>query len=143
MDFETIEKALKLMKEHKLTEITYEDKENFKLTLKQGGEAPVAIAAPAAAAPVAAAAPAAAPEAAGLVIESPIVGTFYAAPSPESPNFVNVGDTVSEDTTICIVEAMKVMNDIKAEVKGEITEILVENGSPVEFGQPLFRYKPL
>ena len=141
MDFETIEKALKLMKEHKLTEITYEDKENFKLTLKQGGEAPVAIAAPAAApAPVA---PAAAPTSSGPVIESPIVGTFYAAPSPDSPTFVKVGDTVSEDTTLCIVEAMKVMNEIKAEVSGEITEILVEDGSPVEFGQPLFRYKPL
>lgn len=141
MDFDTIEKALKLMKDHKLTEITYEDKENFKLTLKQASDIPVAIAAPQAA--PTAAAPQAAPAAAGPVIESPIVGTFYASPSPESPSFAKVGDIVTEDTTLCIVEAMKVMNEIKAEVSGEITEILVEDGSPVEFGQPLFRYKAL
>lgn len=75
------------------------------------------------------------------LIRSPMVGTFYAAPSPESPSFVQVSDTVSEDTVVCILEAMKVMNEIKAETKGVIAEILVENGESVEYGQPLFRLK--
>jgi acetyl-CoA carboxylase biotin carboxyl carrier protein len=70
-----------------------------------------------------------------------MVGTCYAAPSPESPSFVQVSDTVSEDTVVCILEAMKVMNEIKAETKGVIAEILVENGESVEYGQPLFRLK--
>ena len=73
------------------------------------------------------------------VIKSPIVGTFYAAPNPESPAFVKVGDHVGPETTVCIVEAMKVFNQIPAEVSGKITAVLVENGQPVEFGQPLFK----
>ena len=73
------------------------------------------------------------------VIKSPIVGTFYAAPNPESPAFVKVGDHVGPETTVCIVEAMKVFNQIPAEVSGKITAMLVENGQPVEFGQPLFK----
>ena len=73
------------------------------------------------------------------VIKSPIVGTFYAAPNPESPAFVKVGDHVGPETTVCIVEAMKVFNQIPAEVSGKITTVLVENGQPVEFGQPLFK----
>ena len=72
-------------------------------------------------------------------IRSPMVGTFYTAPSPESPSFVKTGDTVSEDSVVCIVEAMKVMNEIKAEMKGKVLEILVDNGDSVEYGQPLFR----
>ena len=75
----------------------------------------------------------------GKMIESPIVGTFYRAPSPESPPYVEVGTVVSEDTVLCIVEAMKIMNEIKAETSGTIVEICVENEQPVEFGQPLFR----
>jgi acetyl-CoA carboxylase biotin carboxyl carrier protein len=75
------------------------------------------------------------------LIKSPMVGTFYSAPSPESPAFVAVGDSVSEDTVVCIVEAMKVMNEIKAEGNGTIAEILVENGDNVEYGQALFRLK--
>lgn len=81
-------------------------------------------------------------EAEGETINSPIVGTFYRAPSPESPIYVDVGDEFDEETVLCIVEAMKVMNEIKAESKGKILEILVENGDPVEFGQPLFRIAP-
>lgn len=73
------------------------------------------------------------------LIKSPMVGTFYTSPSPDSPPFVQVSDPVSEDMVVCIVEAMKVMNEIKAEVKGVIAEILVENGESVEYGQPLFR----
>lgn len=74
-------------------------------------------------------------------ITSPMVGTFYAAPSPTDPPYVQVGDQVSENTVVCIVEAMKLFNEIEAEVKGEIVEILVENGELVEYGQPLFRVK--
>jgi acetyl-CoA carboxylase biotin carboxyl carrier protein len=74
----------------------------------------------------------------GETIDSPIVGTFYAAPSPDADSFVKVGDTVSADTVVCIVEAMKVMNEIKAEKSGVIKRVLVDNATPVEFGQPLF-----
>ncbi|THF75906.1 acetyl-CoA carboxylase biotin carboxyl carrier protein [Cohnella fermenti] len=94
--------------------------------------------------------PAAEPEAksesasrAGLhPIVSPMVGTFYRAPSPDAPSFVNAGDRVHEKTVVCILEAMKLMNPLEAEVKGEIVEILAENGQLVEFGQPLFLVKP-
>ncbi|WP_128896724.1 acetyl-CoA carboxylase biotin carboxyl carrier protein [Longirhabdus pacifica] len=75
------------------------------------------------------------------VITSPMVGTFYTAPSPNSPDYVSVGDKVSENTVVCIVEAMKLMNEIEAETKGEVLEILVENGQLVEYGQPLFSIK--
>ena len=88
--------------------------------------------------------PAAAPakEAApGKDIVSPMVGTFYGSPSPEAAAFVGIGSEVTEDTVVCIIEAMKVMNEIKAEMRGIITEILGENGKPVQYGQPLFRVK--
>lgn len=75
----------------------------------------------------------------GEVIKSPMVGTFYMAPSPDDPPFVKIGDTVSPDSVLCIIEAMKVMNEIKAGVKGRLVEVLVENNQPVEFGTPLFR----
>ena len=70
-----------------------------------------------------------------------MVGTFYSAPSPESPSFVSVGQTITADTVICIIEAMKVMNEVKAEVSGVVVEILAENGKPVQYGQPLFRLR--
>ena len=89
-------------------------------------------------APVAAAAAPAAPTENRETIDAPIVGTFYRASSPDSPSFVSVGDKVNADTVVAIIEAMKVMNEIKAEKSGVIKEILVENGSPVEYGQPLF-----
>ena len=75
----------------------------------------------------------------GEVFVSPMVGTFYRAPSPEAESFVDIGERVTADTTLCVIEAMKVMNEIKAEMEGQIAAILVENGEPVEFGQPLFR----
>jgi acetyl-CoA carboxylase biotin carboxyl carrier protein len=75
-------------------------------------------------------------------ITSPMVGTFYSSPSPETPSFVDVGATVNEDTVVCIIEAMKVMNEIKAEARGVITQVMVENAKPVEFGQPLFKIRP-
>jgi len=77
-----------------------------------------------------------------IEIKSPMIGTFYRAPSPESANYAEVGTEVNPETVVSIIEAMKVMNEIKAEVKGVITQVLVENGKPVEFGQPLFKVRP-
>jgi acetyl-CoA carboxylase biotin carboxyl carrier protein len=92
--------------------------------------------APTVAAPAAPAAPT------GIVIESPMVGTFYSSSTPDSPPFINVGSSVRADTTVCIIEAMKVFTDIPAGVAGTIAEILVKSGQTVEFGQPLFRVNP-
>ncbi|MBJ7259481.1 MAG: biotin/lipoyl-binding protein, partial [Chthoniobacterales bacterium] len=83
----------------------------------------------------------AAPAPSGKEIPSPMVGTFYGSPSPESPAFVKVGQKVTPDSVVCIIEAMKVMNEIKAEVSGTITEVAAENGQPVQFGQALYRYR--
>lgn len=96
----------------------------------------------AAPAPVAAAVDAAPAVSPGVGIESPMVGTFYSAPSPEQPAFAKVGDKVSKGQTLCIIEAMKLMNEIEAEVSGTVLEILVENGQPVQFGQVLFKIDP-
>ena len=114
-----------------------------------GGTAAPAPAAPAPiAAPAAAAAPAATPAAAEAdplagahIVKSPIVGTFYAAPSPDAEPFVKVGDKVTTGKTLCIIEAMKLMNEIEADASGEIVKVLVESGQPVEYGQPLFAIK--
>lgn len=130
------------------------EREGFKITLKTAdaegitqivtsGPAPVA-AAPAHlhAAPAPAAVQAPTADVSNLKeIKSPMVGTFYSSPSPEAPPFVSVGQTVTPDTVVCIVEAMKVMNEIKAEVSGTIAEISADNGKPVQFGQALFRVK--
>jgi acetyl-CoA carboxylase biotin carboxyl carrier protein len=95
--------------------------------------------------PAPAANPAGAPAKAQDTVEikSPMVGTFYRAAAPEADPFVTIGQEVTEDTTVCIIEAMKVMNEIKAEVRGEVVAVLVENGEPVEFGQPLILLKPI
>jgi acetyl-CoA carboxylase biotin carboxyl carrier protein len=78
-----------------------------------------------------------------IEIKSPMVGTFYRAPSPEAANYLEIGAEVGPDTVVCIIEAMKVMNEIKAEVRGIVTQVLVENAKPVEFGQPLFKIRPV
>ena len=105
--------------------------------------APPALAAVPSAAPAAAAAPAPKPEAKpGTIVTSPFVGTFYRSPSPDSPSFVDVGAVVKKGQVLCIVEAMKLMNEIEPEVAGKIAEILVQNATPVEFGQALFRIEP-
>ncbi|MEM6884452.1 MAG: acetyl-CoA carboxylase biotin carboxyl carrier protein [Verrucomicrobiota bacterium] len=150
MDLKEIRSVIDLMSKNKLAEFELE-KDNFKIKIKKSGEAvPQVSYAPAPAAPAAAPAPTAvtpAPAAAtaaddsGASINSPMVGTFYRAPSPDSPPFVDVGSKVTPDTVVCIVEAMKVMNEIKAETTGVITEILVESGKPAEFSQPLFKIK--
>ena len=147
MTIKEIEALGRMMKEYDLSELKVELKD-CNVSLRRGDKtvaapvvvapAPVAAApaAPVAAAPAAPAAPAAAAPA--KTIDSPLVGTFYRAASPDADAFVNVGDRVTADTVIAIIEAMKVMNEIKAEKSGVIKEILVDNGQPVEFGQPLF-----
>lgn len=153
MDISEIKKIVELMQEHDVSKFELEE-ESFRLALVRGAAddikmvSPLPAAAPLPAAPPApaAAAPAAAPAAeeddGSAEIKSPIVGTFYRSSSPDSDPFVKVGDTVDKDSVVCIVEAMKVMNEIKAEVKGKITKILVENASPVVYGQPLFKITP-
>ncbi len=149
MKIEEIETIVKLMSAHDLTEFKVEA-ESYNLCIRRGctavapvqtvvAAAPAAIppAAPAAPAPVAAPAPAAA-AAPVETIDSPLVGTFYRAASPEAQAFIKVGDRVAPETVIGIIEAMKVMNEIKSEKSGVIKEILVENGQPIEYGQPLF-----
>lgn len=147
-DVRKIRRLIELMKEHDLSEIDLRDGD-VRVRLRKGGD-PYVVEARSApmmshAAPVAAA-PAAAPAAAAVdnlpVIKSPMVGTFYHSANPESPPFVKVGSTVGNDTTVCIIEAMKVFNEIPAEMSGKIVAILVENGSPVEYGQPLFKIDP-
>ncbi len=147
MDIKDIKQIVDLVKRSELTEFEIEE-ENFRLRIARNpcnGMHPGAI--PAAAAPAAApvaAAPAEAPvvdDKSVAFIKSPMVGTFYRSPNPESPSFVDEGTAVTTETVVCIIEAMKVMNEIQAEVKGKIVECLVENGNPVEYGQPLFKVK--
>lgn len=149
MDLDQLKSLLVMLHEHDVSEFQYSEGE-LAIQLRLGAvapPAPVAIpAAPvvqAAAAPVVAeAAPAAAPAAGGTVIEAPMVGTFYAAPSPGASPFAEVGKAVSVGQTLCIIEAMKLMNEIEAEVAGTIVECLVKDGQPVEYGQALFRIQP-
>ena len=144
MDFKDIKKIVELMETYELSEFSLEQADGDNLQLKRGGQ-PVVSAIPAAlpvAAPaaIAATAPAAeaAPAACGKTIDSPMVGTFYIKPAPDADNFVSVGDSISEGQVICIIEAMKVMNEIKAETSGTITAIVAEDGKPVQFGDALF-----
>jgi acetyl-CoA carboxylase biotin carboxyl carrier protein len=153
MDLQEIRRIVELMNEHGLTyfDLTGED---FHLKLKKGPDldalkgllasmpaqaAPVATA-PVASAPVASA-PAAPAAAEGAEITSPMVGTFYRKAAPDAPNFVDVGSTVSEGQTLCIIEAMKVMNEIKAERSGTICAVVAEDANPVQYGDVLFRIK--
>ena len=149
MDMKELHQLIELMNDNELLELELvEDSKKIRLKKKYDG-GPRVIAAPMAAAPLAqqpvAAAPAAAtsgPPAGTVPVKSPMVGTFYRSSNPESPSYVEEGDQVSPDTTVCIVEAMKVFNEIKAEVEGTIVSILVENGQTVEYGQPMFLVKP-
>ena len=155
LDLTKIKQVVDLMKKSDLSEFEIQDQE-FKLRIKRDlpgrafAPAPAPAAAPAYAAPAAPApAPAApgAPAAAPAVdpkiktINSPMVGTFYTTPSPEHPPFVAVGTSIKVDSVVCIIEAMKVMNEIPSEIAGTVVECLVANGTSVEFGQPLFRVK--
>jgi acetyl-CoA carboxylase biotin carboxyl carrier protein len=144
-DLRKIRRLVELMKEHDLAEVDLQQGE-VRIQLRRAGTVVQPAIAPAAApqAPQPAAkseAPAAAeakPDAVAI-IKSPMVGTFYTASDPDAPPFVKVGDHVGPETTVCIVEAMKVFNQIPAELSGRIVAVLVENGAPVEFGQPLFK----
>ncbi len=149
-DVKKIRRLVQLMEEHSLTEVDLEQGEQ-RIRLRRQGEvvqaapppaAPVAV--PAAPQPPAAAtsAPAPAAEEKLVTINSPMVGTFYTAANPDAAAYVKVGDHVGPDTTVCIVEAMKVFNEIPAETSGKIVASLVENGDPVEYGQPLFKVDP-
>ena len=154
MNLKEIKEIIKLMNDNELSEVEVE-REGAKLKLRKGSEmlaAPFFHSAPAA--PVhhapASPAPASSPVSgspvsgvSGVEITSPMVGTFYRAPSPEAPAFVEIGQMVDIGQVVCIVEAMKLMNEIKSEVKGKIVDILVNNAEPVEFGQPLFVVEPI
>jgi acetyl-CoA carboxylase biotin carboxyl carrier protein len=148
VELKDIKAIIDLMKKNSITEFELEEKDS-RLRLKRGlnGPAPVVqseeataiMAMPAA--PVVAA-PAPVVNTGETDIKSPMIGTFYRSPSPEAVSYVEIGTEVNPDSVVCIIEAMKVMNEIKAEVKGVVTQMLVENGKPVEFGQPLFRVRP-
>lgn len=160
MDLKDIKAIIDLMKKNSVSEFELE-RQDFKIRLKRGGvqvsqyeDAIGAVALPAvvqtsgaipvSTAPVSLATSApAAPAGNFAEIKSPMIGTFYRAPSPESANYVDIGTEVNPDSVVCIIEAMKVMNEIKAEIRGVITEILIDNAKPVEFGQPIFRVRPL
>ena len=144
MDLKEIRALIDLMKKSGITVFKME-REGFKITMKTG-EAPVhcvtsgAVPAPSPGAEASAPSPAPADEG-GIEIKSPMVGTFYDSPSPETLPFVVAGQKVTPDTVVCIIEAMKVMNEIKAEVSGTVVEVCAENGKPVQFAQTLFRLK--
>lgn len=151
MDLKDIKAIIDLMKKNAISEFELE-RQDFKIRLKRGAltvvptgeEAPAPAYTSVASAPAQAALPpAAATTSQDTQIKAPMVGTFYRAPSPESPSYVEIGSEVTPETVVCIIEAMKVMNEIKAEVHGVITQALLENGKPVEYGQPLFRVRPL
>ena len=151
-DVRRVRRLVELMNEHELAEVDLRQGE-LRIRLLRGQQpvvgppavAPAAMPAPAPAAPAPAATPAAEPQAAedanATYITSPMVGTFYTASSPDSPDFVSVGDQVGPDTTVCIIEAMKVFNEIPAECSGTIAAVLVSNGDAVEFGQKLYQLK--
>lgn len=159
MDFKQIQELIKMINKSNIGELTVEQKD-FKVTIKQKEEkitqvmatpvqaAPVQMAAPAPVAPAAApAAPApkkeeAAPAANTVTIKSPMIGTFYRKSSPDKPNLVDVGSDIAAGTVVCIIEAMKLFNEIESEVKGKIVKVLVDDASPVEYDQPLFLVEP-
>jgi len=152
VDLKDIKAIIDLMKKNSITEFELE-RQDSKIKLKRGlnsglpavqydepsGVTAVPVIQTVAVAPAAVSPPVATGE---IDIKSPMIGTFYRAPSPESGNYVEVGSEVNADTVVCIIEAMKVMNEIKSEVKGVVTQVLVESGKPVEFGQPLFKVRP-
>jgi len=146
MDIKKVQQLLKVVEENNIAEIEVEQ-DGLRILIRKTPVNQIA-AAPAAAqivAPVAVPAAVSAGEAAsveakeeGTVVKSPIVGTFYGAPSPEDDDFIKVGDVISEGQVVCIIEAMKIMNEIESEVSGKVIKILAENAQPVEFDQPLF-----
>lgn len=155
MDFKQIQELIKMVNKSNISELSIEQ-DKFKITIKQKeNEVQQIVTVPAVAAiqPVAASqpvAPAAAPAAAGappvnsnfITIKSPMIGTFYRSAGPDKPPFVNVGDDVAPGKVVCIIEAMKLFNEIESEVGGKIVKVLVDDASPVEYDQPLFLVEP-
>jgi acetyl-CoA carboxylase biotin carboxyl carrier protein len=157
VDLKDIKAIIDLMRKNSISEFELE-RQDFKIKLKRGANGGAGVVAPedlpvylppqvampvmAAATPASPAATAPAGNPGDLEIKSPMIGTFYRSPSPESASYVEVGTEVNPDTVVCIIEAMKVMNEIKAEAKGIVTQIMVDNAKPVEFGQPLFKIRP-
>jgi acetyl-CoA carboxylase biotin carboxyl carrier protein len=161
MDFKQIQELIKMINKSNIGEVSIEEK-GFKLTIKQKEEPvqqiitaplpaqPVAVAAPVAAAaspavavaPEKPARPAEPPVSNTITIKSPMIGTFYRSPSPDKPSFINIGDEVEPGSVVCIIEAMKLFNEIESEVKGKIIKVLAEDASPVEYDQPLFLVEP-
>ena len=156
MDIKQIQELIRFVSKSGVNEVSLEQ-DNFKITIKTNQAATVvnatlpapqpAVALPAAAAPAPATPVAAAPAVADtshyITIKSPMIGTFYHSPTPEKPVFVNVGDEIQSGTVVCIIEAMKLFNEIESEVSGRIVKILVQNASPVEYDQPLFLVEPV
>lgn len=155
MDIKQIQDLIKFVAKSGVNEVSIEEKD-FKITIKTNQEptyvtATVPVAAPQPAAPAPAPAPVEAPQAAPaktddtsnyVTIKSPMIGTFYRSPSPDKPAFVNVGDDITAGKVVCIVEAMKLFNEIESEVSGKIVKVLVEDAQPVEYDQPLFLVEP-
>lgn len=151
MDLKDIKAIIDLMKKNSITEFELE-RQDSKIRLKRGfnggtaGQHEDSSLAPLPSQQAVSAPPViSAPQTVStgeIEIKSPMIGTFYRAPSPEAGPYVDIGAEVGVDSPVCIIEAMKVMNEIKAEVKGVITQVLIENGKPVEFGQPLFKVRP-
>ena len=160
MDFDEIKQILDMMREHELSEFELE-RDNFKLRIRKQGGGHWVVGAPVGAAPAHVAAPPPQAAAAGggessaaggglpgneemdlAVVKSPIVGTFYRAPEPGARSYAEVGDTVKKGQVLCIIEAMKLMNEINAEIDGEIVKCYVENGHSVQYGERLFAIKP-
>ncbi|MGO1923538.1 MAG: acetyl-CoA carboxylase biotin carboxyl carrier protein [Jeotgalicoccus sp.] len=144
MNLEQVDSLIEKMERASLTEISYKDKDvDIKLKRELApavAQVPQAVhtqTAPQAQAPAVEAQPADE----GIVVRAPMVGTFYKAPSPEADAYIKIGDTVSSTSVVCILEAMKLFNEIQAEVSGEVTEILVDDGDMVEYNQPLFRLR--
>ena len=163
LDVDALRRIVELLETTEITRLSWRRGPERLLITRGHGPAPIVHVSPGAASaplppmqpvalprggPVADAAAASAPAAAsagdrkGHLVSSPFVGTFYRTPAPDQPNFVDVGSVVRKGQVLCIIEAMKLMNEIEADEPGKITEVLVENGQPVEFGQPLFRIEP-
>jgi acetyl-CoA carboxylase biotin carboxyl carrier protein len=147
-DLNQVRELLAILNQTDVEELSLKSSD-FELTIRKGNPsvsdqtpAPsLAPAAPIAAVSTPAASPVPVADKSWVEVTSPMVGTFYRSPAPDEPSFVDIGDTIRKGQTICIIEAMKLMNELEAEVSGEIMEILVENGKPIEFGQPLMRVK--
>jgi acetyl-CoA carboxylase biotin carboxyl carrier protein len=149
MDFEEIQRILAMVREHELSEFELEH-QGFKIRIKKDNDRPavLAVASPVLPAPAASVAPSTAPPTAPpaaddgemefAIVKSPIVGTFYRSPEPAARSFVEIGDTVKKDQVLCIIEAMKLMNEIQSEYDGEVVKCYVENGQAVQYGERLF-----